>query len=1280
MTQTLRRDSALPMKPNRLLQPVLLLALSASVLPTLRADYPAEVLADQPVGYWRLADNAAIPAPDVAVNLGSLGTGANGEYLGKPATAQPGALIGSTDTAVNFTGGRYCGVPWSFEVNPNPPFTVEFWVKPNVALTGTTLTCPLASLRRVTPAAEGFIFYQSATGWNYRQGDSANNYTVDLTGVVTIQPGTWYHLAATYDGSTAILYVNGVEAARKENETRFAANPSVNLGIGARGDNAFHYDGHLDEVALYSSILTPAQIAERYANGTSQTPSPAYNQLVLAQQPLAYWRLGEGPLPPLPTAANAGSLGPAANGSYINGAFNQEPGALPGNAAAAFDGANDKIDVPFLPELNNPTAYSIECWAMVMGGTGNHRSPLSSRDDAPQRGYIFYAAPADTWEFWTGTGSGWHSLVGPTFLEGSWYHLVGTYNGATKLFYVNGELVGAATSTTSPNTARPLRIGAGATEGAGNYFFNGLVDEVAVYPTVLTPSRVYNHFKTGSGVEPNPVFPTVVQEPQGLTVFLNQPASFSVLALGSLPLQYQWKLNGNDIPGANGSTYSIPSASLADNGDYTVEISNAAGPALSAPATLNVLNITIPEILTPPQDITVYAGGTANFSVVASGSPNLTYQWQFNGADLANETNATLAVVNAQTVNQGPYAVKVTSEVGTTPSAAATLTVITPPANSYPAIVMADQPAAFWRLGESSGPTALDFAGGFNGAYLDGIVQGQPGALVDDPNTSVGFDAFSGKVEVPHAAPLNTPQFTVECWARLASGSGGYRSPLTSRADLPQRGYIFYATPANVWEFWTGRGDSSGWDVIAGPAANFDEWTFLVATYDGTTKRFYVNGQQVGTSTGAYGANNDRPLRIGAGATDNPVGNFFFAGEVDEVAVYPSALSPERIALHYAAAFGASTPPTVTQHPNSQAVLPGATVTFSVAVAGSLPLAYQWQKNNTDLPNETNPTLVLNDVQGAASGDYRVIVSNVAGTATSNPATLTVVVPPELPYHQVILADGPVSYWRLNETSGDIADDLVSVNDGTYLGGVTLGAPGALVGDADLAAMFSQGNQTKVDVPFNPALNPAVFSIETWVKVTGGTGHRSPMTSRADNPQRGYIFYAEPGNTWQFWTGTGAQVGWNIIPGPAVRPNTWTHLVGTYDGTVKRFYIDGVEVGSNTSVFGPNDESTLRLGGGASESPVGNFFFEGSVDEAAVYDKVLTPAQILTHYALGAKPFTPPTLSIAATSNGIVITWANGTLQESTAVTGASWQSLPNATSPMTVTPSGTMKFYRVTR
>ncbi|MBI4326908.1 MAG: immunoglobulin domain-containing protein, partial [Chloroflexi bacterium] len=624
----------------------------------------------------------------------------------------------------------------------------------------------------------------------------------------------------------------------------------------------------------------------------------------------------------------------------------------------------------------------------------------------------------------------------------------------------------------------------------------------------------------------------------------------------------------------------------------------------------------------------------------------------------------------------------VTDEAGTAPSAAALLTGIVPPAKSYAAFIMADRPIAYWRLGEATGEVAYDYAGGFNGAYLNGATLTQPGALVDDPDTAAGFIAdFQTKVETPFDAALNPGQFTIECWAKVTGGQGNYRSPLTSRAASPVSGYIFYATPADRWEHWTGIGGS--WNTILGPPVEYDKWTHLLATYDGVTKRFYINGNEVGNNTSVFVPNGSRPLRIGAGATDDPIGNFFFHGDVDEVAVYGTALSPDRVLAHYGAGLGSTTPPTISVQPASRAVLPGTDVAFSVQASGSLPLSYQWYHNGALLPGETSATLALPSVQKPQEGKYQVTVRNTAGLATSDEATLTVVSVPDLAYQDAVLADGPVSYWRLDETSGEVAVDVMNKYPGAYLNGVTLGVPGAIVGDANPAAQFSAPSQTKVEVAFTPDLNPPQFTVEVWAKVTGGAGnYRSPLTSRADQPQRGYIFYAEPGNSWQFWSGKGDQTGWEVIAGPAIRLGSWTHLSATYDGATKRFYVDGMLAGTSTGLFGPNDENLLRIGGGASENPTGNYFFEGSVDEVAVYDKVLSPERILIHYALGARPTPPPTLQVAQSGNNVVLSWsaAGWVLQENTDLANAGgWQAVPGGTaSPVTLSIGTGAKFYRL--
>jgi hypothetical protein len=293
-------------------------------------------------------------------------------------------------------------------------------------------------------------------------------------------------------------------------------------------------------------------------------------------------------------------------------------------------------------------------------------------------------------------------------------------------------------------------------------------------------------------------------------------------------------------------------------------------------------------------------------------------------------------------------------------------------------------------------------------------------------------------------------------------------------------------------------------------------------------------------------------------------------------------------------------------------------------------------------------------------------------------ATLTIPAPPTEAYADLVRADGPVAYWRLGDSAGsETAEDDIGDNDGSLLDGVSLGVPGAIQDDPDTAASFDAAASQKIDVPWSDVLNPPVFTAELWARVTGSTGdYRSPLTSRADGPQRGYIFYAEPGNTWQFWSGEGDTSGWDNIPGPSIETNAWTHLVATYDGAIKRFYVNGVLAGTSTEPYAVNDQSPLRIGGGASEGP-GAYFFPGDIGEVAVYDKVLSHEDIILHYLAGAPVAEAPVLNAARSGADLVLTWTTGALESAPAIDGV-WTLVPNAASPWTVSPEGQARFFRL--
>ncbi len=168
--------------------------------------------------------------------------------------------------------------------------------------------------------------------------------------------------------------------------------------------------------------------------------------------------------------------------------------------------------------------------------------------------------------------------------------------------------------------------------------------------------------------------PRIVAQPQGLTVDQGANATFSVTASGVGPLSYRWRFNGAAINNATNTTFTRSAAQSSHAGTYSVIVSNAFGTVTSAGAQLIVR--AAPAIAAQPTNAFVVPGGTAVFSVVASGSGPLTYQWQKEGVSLAGATNESLTLAGVKPSDEGSYAVVVSNPIGATPSQPAVLQVL----------------------------------------------------------------------------------------------------------------------------------------------------------------------------------------------------------------------------------------------------------------------------------------------------------------------------------------------------------------------------------------------------------------------------------------------------------------------------------------------------------------------------------------------------------------------------------------------------------------------------
>jgi hypothetical protein len=481
-----------------------------TVVQPLSGTFEEAMAQTKPLLWFRYSDTAAV-LQDLAANSGSLAATAAGMYIGAAAHPVAGGLAGSTDTAVSFAGGRV-SVPYLAELNP-AVFTVEAWLKPAVANAGTTLTCPLSSVHIADPRA-GWIIYQSVDGWNLRTfNHNGTTAAVNITGGPAPVPGTWYHVVASWDGTVGRVYVNGVLSATST-ATTFVENPDGAFAVGARSDGAFVWAGAADEVALYSSALSDAQVLAHYQNGTNAARLTPYASVVTTDGAAGYYHLNEAAFGGKP--ANFGTLGGGWNGAYSDGggvlgtpkiSVGQAGPVPPGNPG--FEATNRALTVengwataPPLALGNNVTvatwikrqAVSTTgdlSWPAWLGGGGLHLNNGSAATPDAELRY-----------HWNGGQWDWSSGL---FVPAEVWTFVAMVVEPTKAtFYMSDgtslkSSVHTATHAAMAVTSPP---GFGGNQpGRADRTFLGQLDESAVFDRALTQSEINTLFMRGTGAK-----------------------------------------------------------------------------------------------------------------------------------------------------------------------------------------------------------------------------------------------------------------------------------------------------------------------------------------------------------------------------------------------------------------------------------------------------------------------------------------------------------------------------------------------------------------------------------------------------------------------------------------------------------------------------------------------------------------------------------------------------------------------------------------------------------
>ena len=214
-------------------------------------------------------------------------------------------------------------------------------------------------------------------------------------------------------------------------------------------------------------------------------------------------------------------------------------------------------------------------------------------------------------------------------------------------------------------------------------------------------------------------------------------------------------------------------------------------------------------------------------------------------------------------------------------------------ASGYSAVILADSPQGYWRMDELTGLTVVDYVASRNGTINGGVTLGQPSPIVG--STAMTFDGSTGYISVPHDAALSpTGAFSIEAWVKYAGT--GYVPIVNHFGTSPTyNGFILSSgnIVAGKIAFWQG----GGWTTGTTTADN--QWHHIVAVWNGTEARIYVDGVLVITNAPAAAALTGVTHALEMGRSyDSSV---YSSLTLDDVAFYNRALSAESVIAHFTA-------------------------------------------------------------------------------------------------------------------------------------------------------------------------------------------------------------------------------------------------------------------------------------------------------------------------------------------------------------------------------------------
>jgi len=539
--------------------------------------------------------------------------------------------------------------------------------------------------------------------------------------------------------------------------------------------------------------------------------------------------------------------------------------------------------------------------------------------------------------------------------------------------------------------------------------------------TAIGAGTYHSAAMIGSGP---PVLAPAVQAPAAI---VGGTLSLRATASGAPPLSYQWTLAGTNLPGATQSVLVLTNLQMSQAGAYVLVVSNQFGAVASSAMDLGILPLLITS---PPQSQSTFVGATASLSAGVLGQGPFTYQWQFNGANLAGATTNPLVLTSLQLSQAGNYGVAVSNAFGGARSPDAVLSVGLVAAwgdDSYgetnlpPGLTntVAVGAGAYFSLALRPDGTVVAWGDNTDGkatvpAGLTNVVALAGGenhtvALKADGTVAVWGDNSYGQTNAPaltnaaaiapgllHTLALKTDG-TVVGWGYDGDGEIDIPLGLANVVAIAAGAYHSLALKADgtvaAWGY-NGYGQTSvpaGLSNVVAIAAGYEHSLALkadgtlVAWGENTSGQTSIPPSATNVTAIACGWDHNVALRGDGSLVVFGDGSY---GQTNLLTGLTNVVAIAASGYHTLALVGGG-PPFLTTPPVNETVAYGTAADLRVTVSGARPLSYQWTFNGTNLAGATGAVLALTNFQFSQAGTYAVVLSNASGVVTSSTAVVS---------------------------------------------------------------------------------------------------------------------------------------------------------------------------------------------------------------------------------------------------------------------------------------------------